>query len=279
MLQQTQVARVAQKYRDFLNRFPSLRSLARATQRDVVMAWRGLGYNNRAVRLHALARQLHSSTRGRIPDDIDALMRLPGIGRYTAHAVAAFAFGRQVPVVDVNVRRVLSRLSRPMPDAASVLDEPAAWKFAGTMLPRGKAYDWNQALMDLGATVCTASHPRCSACPLTALCASREALTTASGTTRGARQRTALRARAPRAREQSHRGKPMRLYRGMIIEALRDAHPRRSVAASHLRMKVLPESRDRDRQVFHAVIGALERDGLIRVRRDRNAIPERVSLA
>jgi A/G-specific adenine glycosylase len=272
MLQQTQVARVEQKYSEFLRQFPTLSALARAPKRDVVMAWRGLGYNSRAVRLHALAQHLDARNNSRFPDDVGALMQLPGVGRYTAHAMAVFAFGQQVPVVDVNVRRVLSRIFFGMKTAAAVADESTIWAFAGRVLPARRAYDWNQALMDLGATVCTAARPRCTACPVSDACTSRATIVSDQGTL-WARQRR------PAQRERSHRGTPLRLYRGRVIEALRNAHPRRTIAASQLGRAILPKFTWRDRQVFHRVLRALERDGLVEVRRNRQSVPEKVSLA
>ena len=266
MLQQTQVARVEQRYREFLRHFPALSALARAPKRDVVLAWRGLGYNNRAVRLHALAHHLHSRNSGRFPHSISALMQLPGVGRYTAHAIAAFAFGQQVPVVDVNVRRVLSRICFPMKTTAAVADESTVWRVAADILPTGKAYDWNQALMDLGATVCAGVRPRCGACPVATTCVSRAVMIPA-------------RIRLSMQHERSHRGTPLRLYRGRVIEALRNAHPRRSVSASRLGRSILPHFTEGDRQVFHRLLRGLERDGLVDVRRNRQSVPERVSLA
>jgi len=272
MLQQTQVARVEQKYREFLRQFPTLSALARAPKRDVVMAWRGLGYNNRAVRLHALAHQLHTRSNSRFPGDVGALMQLPGIGRYTAHAMAAFAFGQQVPVVDVNVRRVLSRIFFGMQSLTAVAEESTVWTIAARLLPAGRAYDWNQALMDLGATVCTAARPRCTACPVSAECISRATMMAGQGTLSARQQR-------PAQREQSHRGTPMRLYRGRVIETLRNAHPRRTIAASRLGRALLPKWTGRDRQVFHRVLRTLERDALVEVRWNRRSVPVEVSLA
>ena len=284
MLQQTQVSRVEQKYPEFLRKFPTLRALAHAPQRDVIMAWRGLGYNNRAVRLHALAKHLHGDKGGRFPRDVEALNRLPGIGRYTAHAIAAFAFGQQHPVVDVNVRRVLSRFFFRMKTTAALVDESTAWRIAGEVLPAGKAYDWNQALMDLGATVCTAARPRCMGCPVATVCASRPSMKPvprrfASAGAHEAGQTPPARRQATPPREPSHRGIPLRMYRGRVIEALRDAHPRRSVSALRLGKAILPHFTERDRRVFHRVLRALERDGLVEVRRGQRAMPERISLA
>jgi A/G-specific adenine glycosylase len=213
-----------------------------------------------------LAHHLHSRNGGRFPHSISALMQLPGVGRYTAHAVAAFAFGQQIPVVDVNVRRVLSRICFTMKTTATVADESTLWRIAADLLPKGKAYEWNQALMDLGATVCTGLRPRCGECPVAAVCASRAVMIPA-------------RVRPFAQRERSHRGTPLRLYRGRVIEALRNAHPQRNVSASRLGRSILPRFTKSDRQVFHRLLCGLERDGLVQVRRNRQSVPQRVSLA
>jgi len=151
MLQQTQALRVVPYYERWLVRFPGVSALACAPAREVLSAWSGLGYNRRALALHNAARVVASS--GWPPD----LTSLPGVGPYTAAAVASFAWDVQVAAVDTNVRRVAERLGRGAPDA---------------LVPPGRAADWNQAAMELGATVCTARTPRCGACPIAAWCAS-----------------------------------------------------------------------------------------------------------
>ena len=163
MLQQTQVDRVMPKYREFLGRFPDFEALAAAPVGDVIRAWSPLGYNRRAVRLHGIAA---APAMVGLPRDVEGLRRLEGIGDYTAAAVACFAFDAQVAVVDTNVRRVLTRL------AGAADPPPATLRVAADeLLPDGKADAWNQALMDLGAMVCTAAAPKCGECPLAAVCA------------------------------------------------------------------------------------------------------------
>lgn len=147
MLQQTQVDRVRPKYQEFLRRFPTLRSLAQASTADVLRAWKGLGYNRRALNLKRAAEAACLDGSCRLPSSVEELERLPGIGRYTARAVACFAFGAQVPVVDTNVRRVLSGF------AGKELTQKETESLARQLLPQGRAADWNQALMDYGATV------------------------------------------------------------------------------------------------------------------------------
>jgi len=166
MLQQTQVSRVLPKYREFIRAYPSLDALARASAREVREKWFPLGYNARPLRLRAIARTAVRRFGGRLPADRETLLSLKGIGPYTAGAVLTFAFGQPSPIVDTNVRRVLRRVFF----AGSPVPEATLWHLSGTLLPANDGYDFNQAIMELGATVCTARRPRCRACPLRALC-------------------------------------------------------------------------------------------------------------
>jgi A/G-specific adenine glycosylase len=159
MLQQTQAARVAPRYERFLARFPDVATLAAAPVRDVLEEWSGLGYNRRALALHASAR--HIAAAG-WPDDLRAL---PGVGPYTAAAVASFAWDVPRAAVDVNARRVIERWDGRAYTTRALADRAAA------LLPPGRAAAWNQAMMELGATVCTARRPACDACPVAAWCA------------------------------------------------------------------------------------------------------------
>jgi len=164
MLQQTQVARVIPKYHAFLARFPDPPACAAAAPADVIVAWAGLGYNRRAVHLHASAVIITTEHGGRVPDELDALLALPGIGPYTARAVLAFAFERDVGVLDTNAARVLARRAGrrlPARDAQRAADEA---------VPTGQGWAWNQAILDLGATVCVARSPVCGACPVRDRC-------------------------------------------------------------------------------------------------------------
>jgi A/G-specific adenine glycosylase len=180
MLQQTQVDRVVPKYRQFLKAFPTMRRLAAAEVEDVRRLWYPLGYNVRPVRLHAIARETVARYRGRLPADAEALRALPGIGRYTAGAILAFAYGRDVAVLDTNVRRVLGRIFLGPRRLAGLRGDRVLWALAETLVPSGRGYDFNQALMDFGATWCTPRRPRCPACPMGAFCASGTARGTAS---------------------------------------------------------------------------------------------------
>jgi A/G-specific adenine glycosylase len=172
MLQQTQVDRVIPKYREFLRRYPTLDDLAAARPADVRRLWYPLGYNARPYRLHAIARETVAQYGGRLPDTDEALRRLPGIGRYTAGAILSFAYGRDAAILDTNVRRVLSRVFVGPRRTRRVRGEKAWWDLAARLVPRGRGYDFNQALMDFGATWCTPRKPRCPGCPMKSFCVS-----------------------------------------------------------------------------------------------------------
>ena len=176
MLQQTQVDRVLPKYRQFLARYPTLEALAAAPVADVRRIWYPLGYNIRPVRLHAIARETIARYGGRLPDTADTLRQLPGVGRYTAGAILAFAHGQDVAVLDTNVRRVIGRVFMGPRRLRRLRGEKALWDLAERLVPRGQGYDFNQALMDFGATWCTARRPRCPRCPMRGFCASYPAL-------------------------------------------------------------------------------------------------------
>jgi A/G-specific adenine glycosylase len=171
MLQQTQVARVEGYWTRFLDRWPTVDALASASADAVHESWAGLGYYARARNLHAAAQSVVRDHGGAFPADPDALRRLPGIGRYTAAAVASIAFGVDVGAVDTNVARVLGRVFRLRGARKSAARERRTWRLVNDLVPRGRAGDWNQALMDLGATICTARAPRCPACPVKTACA------------------------------------------------------------------------------------------------------------
>lgn len=228
MAQQTQISRVVPAYRAFVCRFPSVTSLARASRADVIVQWAGLGYNRRAVALHEAARAIVA--RGGFPRTVDGLRALPGVGPYTASAVACFAFGVAVPTVDVNVHRVVARAG--LGEEPSPSNRRAALELAASWLSRSRPADHNQALMDLGATICTARAPRCDACPLRRACPSRGRATP-----------------FPRKRSEPFEGST-RQARGAILEAVR--------RRGSVRVRDLPQRAD-----LAALLGALEDDGLV----------------
>lgn len=170
MLQQTQVARVKPVYRAFLERFPTVAALAAASVADVLTAWAGLGYNRRARDLQRAAGVIVERHGGVVPESLEALRALPGVGDYTARAVMAFAFQRPCAPVDTNVARVLARAVTGQRHTRVALQD-----LADRMMPISAPRDWSAALMDLGAKICTASTPACASCPIAAACAWRMA--------------------------------------------------------------------------------------------------------
>jgi len=173
MLQQTRVATARSYYKTFLMRFPSLPALARARPEAVLAAWSGLGYYRRARHLHEAARTVMREHGGRVPDDPMTFGRLPGVGRYTTGAVLSLAFDRPLAVLDGNVARVLSRLFAMRAAVREPRGARALWALADALVPERGAGEWNQALMELGATVCVPRAPHCEACPLRTLCRAR----------------------------------------------------------------------------------------------------------
>ena len=246
MLQQTQVSRVLQKYPLFLGLFPSFSSLSKAKPASVIRAWQGMGYNNRAIRLHQLARIVMERHKGRLPASIQELSSLPGIGRYTAHAIACFATNKPVPVVDTNIRRVLGRIYPKHSKAMSV------WDLAQRALPATGTYDWNQALMDLGATICVSSSPKCPVCPVRAVCPSAFIVKPTVGKKAN--------------REPSREGIPNRIYRGRIVETLRRLPHQRALTIAQLGPRIKKSFSQQDKRWLHELLQRLEKDGLVKMK-------------
>ncbi len=235
MLQQTQVERVLPKYRAFLKRFPNIRTLAAASVAEAIREWQGLGYNSRALRLKRIAEAAVTKFGGKIPRDLESLRSLKGIGPYTAAALRAFAFDEDDAAVDTNVRRVVERLTLGT-------EEPQA------LVPRGRGHDWNSALMDFGATICTARAPKCAVCPLKTVCAAFPIDPPAI--------------KSPRSKAKSVPfERTTRFARGRIIDRLRRLPPGRRVSLLALhRDLALP---GRTAQDVTTLVEALARDGLV----------------
>jgi A/G-specific adenine glycosylase len=178
MLQQTQVATVIPYFQRFIGRFPTVSSLARAHEQDVLRLWQGLGYYSRARNLRAAAKRIVSEHGGQMPREVEVLHKLPGVGRYTAGAVASIAFDCRAPIVDGNVARVICRIDRIDTDPRDprnkhTLEE--VWRRAEQILPKSRCGDFNSALMELGATVCTPRSPKCLVCPVREHCEAQAA--------------------------------------------------------------------------------------------------------
>jgi A/G-specific adenine glycosylase len=262
MLQQTQVDRVIPKYHAFLAAFPTLQALADAPTADVIRAWSGLGYNRRAVNLQSVARQVVARHGGVIPADPAVLETLDGIGRYTAGAIACFGYRRDAAFLDTNIRRVLHRVyygpEVPEPRAS----ERQLWDLAADALPPGHGYPWNQALMDLGAMVCTATRPLCPACPLVDLCRAAPAFLQYGLPERAHR---ALREQRAAYRVATPFKQTARYFRGRIVDILRALPPGATLTLNELG----PHLRD-DYDATHAdwlrgLVDGLARDRLITV--------------
>jgi A/G-specific adenine glycosylase len=171
MLQQTQVDRVLPKYHEWLEKYPTLTALAAAQEADVSSTWRPLGYNVRPRRLHAIARESVARFGGELPSDEETLRSFKGIGAYTAGAVRSFAFGQRAAILDTNVARVLFRIFIGRGDPRAHAMRQHLWSVSRTVLPYRHVFDFNQALMDFGATLCTARKPKCLLCPMRSGCA------------------------------------------------------------------------------------------------------------
>ena len=191
MLQQTQVDRVIPKYHEFLDRYPTLESLALADTAEVKRTWYPLGYNARPVNLQSIARETVARYAGRLPDDAGALRAMRGIGRYTAGAILSFAYRQDAALVDTNVRRVLGRVFLGPRRLGQLRGDGAIWDLAERLVPPRRAYDYNQALMDFGATWCTARAPRCEPCPMRRFCSTYAAGAKGTSAAQGGRRAAA----------------------------------------------------------------------------------------
>lgn len=217
MLQQTQTARVEPVFQAFLERFPTVEALAHAPLADVLDQWSGLGYNRRARNLHRAAQTIVERHGGEVPDDLEALTALDGVGDYTARAVLAFAYGHDVAPVDANVARVLARAASGRPQSRAQIQ-----RLADRMVPPGEGSRWSQALMDLGARYCTSRSPRCDACPVAAACAWRLTQRRAAGDPGVADDPPDPAAKSPtRSRPQAPFAGSDRYHRGRLVDALR----------------------------------------------------------
>ncbi len=300
MLQQTQVDRVLPKYQEFLDRFPTLAALAEAPTAEVIRAWAPLGYNMRAVRLQAIARQVMAEYGGKLPDNVEELGKLKGVGRYTAGAIACFAYRLQVATVDTNIRRVLHRIFVGIEQPEAPVREDALWKLAELVLPPGDAYHWNQALMDLGATVCTATTPACEVCPMQPICRAYQEVGQYTLFPSGEALRKVLQQRKtasslqkrvlPQAKEggvadlsqtapppdkgakvaevpAAYKSQPFtstnRYFRGRVVDALRLLAPGESLSLMELGPQVKADFSEADLVWLDRLVRELARDGLV----------------
>ncbi len=256
MLQQTQVDRVVPIFGTFISRFPNFAALAKGPRSEVVRYWKGLGYNTRAVRLKALADAVVSKFEGEMPSDEKALLELPGVGPYTVAAIRAFAFDYDAAASDTNVRRIVHRvhfgIEYPVKANTKELE-----RVARQLVPKGEAHDWNSAMMDLGALVCTARAPRCSACPLQTLCiaapidaARLERLREEFAKPTGAKEPVPFEATA-------------RFARGRIVDRLRELPPGERISLLQLEREIVGVVPPKVGERFDELLVALEKDGIV----------------
>jgi A/G-specific adenine glycosylase len=261
MAQQTQAARAAEAWTGFMAAYPTPAALAAASPAEVLRSWRGLGYNRRALALQRAAGVIEAEHGGQVPAEVAVLERLPGIGPYSARAVAALAFGRRVGAVDTNVRRVLGRAFFDQPPAAAPLQA-----LADSMVPPRRPGVWTHALMDIGATLCRTRNPRCPACPVQSVCAYAAGASAAGASAAGASAAGAP--REPEGRGRSSRdGAPptlgfrttSRWLRGRILDRLRDIEDGSWLAFTD-------SIGDHGVDAIRAALAGMARDGLVEVR-------------
>ena len=274
MLQQTQVDRVLPKYHQFLAAFPTLAELAAAPTADVISAWVPLGYNRRAVSLQAIARQVIAEYAGHLPDTLEDLQKLKGIGRYTAGAIACFAYQQQVATVDTNIYRVLHRVFLGLEHPEPKLSTEAMFAFAAQVLPAGEAYNWNQALMDMGATVCTSANPQCGRCPLQESCAAYQEMSQHSLFPSGSVLRQLRKVAEKKA---SYATQPFtstnRYFRGRVVAHLRTVPTGKYLPLEELGPVLKADFQTEDLPWLEKILTGLQRDGLVAWAEDGVKLP------
>ncbi|HEU0001986.1 MAG TPA: A/G-specific adenine glycosylase [Ktedonobacteraceae bacterium] len=274
MLQQTQVERVLPKYHQFLTAFPTLVDLAAAPTAEVITVWAPLGYNSRAVRLQSIARQVIAEFGGQIPASVDELLRLKGIGRYTAGAIACFAYHQQVATVDTNIYRVLHRIFLGLEHPEPRISTEHMFTFAEQVLPPGEAYNWNQALMDLGATVCGSTNPQCALCPLQEQCQAYRDMSQYSLFPGGTVLRQLRKVAEPKT---PYETKPFtstsRYFRGRIIDHLRSLVADERITLAKLGPIIKADYSEADAAWLLKLVEGLAKDGLLNFQEDGIRLP------
>lgn len=251
MLQQTQVERVIIKYHEFLTAFPTTKALASAKTSDIIKTWKGLGYNRRALFLQKTAIAVETDFGGVFPQDIATLKTLPGVGDYTARAILSFAFEQLVPMMDTNHRRFYQRVFFGL----EAHKDKELLAYAETILPKRKAYDWNQALMDFGSLVCTTRNPKCEDCPLIQYCAAYPEILSVDFSQKKVKKKKTIPFK-----------ETDRFIRGRVIDYLRE-HDR----GEYLTIRELFDHVTDER--FARVAQKLEKDGLIKRQKDVMLLP------
>ncbi|MQF82948.1 A/G-specific adenine glycosylase [SAR202 cluster bacterium AD-802-E10_MRT_200m] len=268
MLQQTQVARVIPHYLSFLKQFPTVSDLAQASVSDVLRTWVGLGYNRRAINLLDIAKIVVAKHKGIIPENPEVLRQLKGIGPYTAHAIPCFAYGKDYALLDTNNKRVIGRIFFGVKHPK----DQQLIQIANKLVPKGKAWYWNQALMDLGSGVCTARKPNCQECPVKSYCrASKSLLASYKKMIPPASMRTCNSGPAGKAeiKQTQFRKIPFfetnRFFRGRIIYALHLLQPGERMSLTELSKVITPDETEGDSRWLYDLLEVLHEEGLVRI--------------
>jgi A/G-specific adenine glycosylase len=257
MLQQTQVDRVIPYYQAFLERFPSVAALAAAPTAEVIRVWAGLGYNRRAVNLQRTAQYVATELDGQFPSTVEELHKLPGIGPYTAGAIACFAFEKDVAFLDTNMRRVLHRFWFGVDVPAPHATDRMVTSIAGAAIPQDNGWEWNQALIEFGALQCTARKPACVICPLQSHCAAFPEIQSALATL----------PKSVRLKREAPFSGSNRFYRGRVIAALRE---HQGIDLGSLGPMVRDGFSETDLPWLYEVVQGLSKDGLAVIAEDES---------
>ncbi len=264
MLQQTQVITVIERYERWLKRFPTVQSLAAAPTAAVLQEWAGLGYNRRALALHQIAQRVLRDYAGQFPTDIAELQTFKGIGEYTAHAIASFAFKQRAPLVDTNIKRVLGRIFFGFKKLEQLRDEHGLfWTLSRMIIERAKSpYDFNQGMMDFGATICIAKRPKCAVCPMQTICKSYPSILKANP--------EQLRVKTKRT-EPLYFGQPRRIWRGKILQYLQT---HQVATLTQIGKAIQPDWKAERLPWLTAVIATMAKDGLVSYRQSKVTLPQ-----
>jgi A/G-specific adenine glycosylase len=257
MLQQTQVDRVIPKYHAFLEAFPALEDLANAPTSDVIRLWSGLGYNRRAVNLQRTAQAVTQEHKGRFPSDVHELKKLPGIGPYTAGAIACFAFEQHVGFMDTNIRRLLHRLFIGPEVPEEQRTQRQMQEIASAIVPAGQGWEWGQALIEFGALQCTARKPACLTCPLQSRCTAFPTIQTILAEL----SRNGFRRKKEEVFEGSNR-----FYRGQVMRVLQDIpDPDGAIDFDRLGPAIRDDYSSEHNDWLQTLVNGLARDGLVEI--------------
>lgn len=274
MLQQTQVDRVLPHYVAFIQAFPTLHALANASPAEVIQQWAGLGYNRRAINVQRTARLVLSEHRGVFPNDVATLKKLPGIGDYTAGAIACFAFGQDVAFLDTNMRRVIYRSLVGAEQQGQEKSERTLLEMAREMIPPGQGWQWNQAIMELGALICSATNPTCSCCPIRDHCRAyawgkSEQSSQICHQEQGSTQTTIYEYKPRSQRRVAERRASFvgtnRYYRGRLIDALRHIQPGETLSIAQVGLQIKEDYHPKDSDWLQTLVEGLARDGLVEI--------------